>query len=230
MEAAEATPTERRSFIEEENEHDLHFSDIHTPDDEEPAAIPVPDAPPYLITRGKFKGLLLPRMIGVKPSKLQQVEALREAILKDPAFKANASAVAQTYAMLRMEAEEKQAELDEIKTRLTAVMLIMNEQYEAEDVLSLKINGVGTIRVQPEPHAIVLDKTRHQAWSRSNGYEEMMTLPWGTTNRLTKELVVTGKPAPDGVEAFMRPKVVFTEEPGRKAARIEERKRRLGIE
>lgn len=213
-------------------DRDLHFSNVHggSYDEDEPAAIVIPNAPPYQITRGKYKGLILPRMIGVKPSKLQQVEALREQILNDPEFRRNASTVAQTYAMLRIEAEEKQAELDEIKTRLTAVMLIMNEQYEAEDMLSITIKGVGAIRVQPEPHAIVMDKAEHQRWCREQGLDDLMVLPWGTTNRFTKELLLSGKPEPRGVEAYMRPKVVFAEEAGRKAARLEERRRRLGVE
>ncbi len=204
----------------------LHFSDIHTPDDEdEPAAIPV-SGPPYQIPRGKYKGLVLPRMIGVRPSKYQQVEAIREQILRDPEFQRHASSIAHTYALLRIEVEEKAAELEEIKTRLTAVMLIMNEQYEAEDASSITLKGVGAIRVQPEPHAIVIDKELHRRWAVDNGYEDSMVLPWGTTNRITKELLLNGKSEPSGVEAFMRPKVIFTEDKGAKAMRMTVRERR----
>ena len=211
----------------EREDRDLHFSDVHVPDeDDEPAAVPIKNEPPYRIARGKYKGLVLPRMIGVKPSKLDQVNELREQILRDPEFQRHASTIAQTYVMLRIEAEEAAAVLDEIKTRLTAVMLIMNEQYEVEDTLSLTLKGLGSIRVQPEPHAIVMDKERHRLWCLDRGWEESMVLPWGTTNRITKELLLDGKPEPAGVEAFMRPKVVFTEDKGAKALRQAERERR----
>lgn len=218
------------------SEFDLEITGLPTPDDEddEPAAIPLSKLtgkvePPYVIPRGKYKGLVLPRMVGVKPSKMAQVEQLREQIVRDPEFQRHASTIAQTYVQLRIEAEEKQAELEEIRTRLTAVMLIMNEQFEVEDTLSLGLKGIGTVRVQPEPHAIVLDKEEHQRWCREHGYEDLMVLPWGTTNRVTKEMLLAHQGEPKGVTAFMRPKVVFTEDPGRKAARMADRARRLGI-
>lgn len=238
----EPTPAEAKLFLEmimenveqtqlepppPSDEHDLHFSDVYTPPEEdEPAAIPVPDEPPYKIPRGKYKGLVLPRMIGVKPSKLQEVEALRAEILRDPEFTRHASSIAQTYALLRIEAEEAAAVLEEIKTRLTAVMLIMNEQYECEDTLSIRLKDIGTIRVEPQPHAIVVDRDAHRRWCLDHGYEEVMYLAWGTTNRLTKEMLLAGRPEPEGVTAFMRPKVVFTEDKGAKALRAAERERR----
>lgn len=209
----------------QEDDHDLHFTDVHTPDDDEPAAVPLLNEPPYKITRGKYKGLVLPRMLGVKPSALQKVQALREQIIQDPEFKRHASSIAQTYAALRVEAEEKAAELDEIKTRLTAVLLIMNEQYENEDTLSLTLAGVGSIRVQPEPHAIVMDKEANRRWCKEHGYEGLMVVPWGTINRVTKEMLMAHKGEPTGVTAFMRPKVVFTEDPARKAYRRAQRER-----
>lgn len=210
----------------------LHFSDIHTPDEEdEPAAIPLSEVtgrpePPYVIPRGRYKGLVLPRMIGVKPSKLADVETMRAEILKDPEFQRHASTIGQTYAALRIEAEEAQAVLDEIKTRLTAVMLIMNEQFECEDMLSLGIKNVGTIRIEPQPHAIVVDKELHRQWCLARGYESVMYLAWGATNRITKEMLMAHQGEPDGVTAFMRPKVVFTEDKGAKALRQAEREAR----
>lgn len=229
MNAADTT----KVTYEEGEASDLEFTSMPI-EDEEPASIPLSQVtgrkePPFQIPRGKYKGLVLPRMIGVKPSMLQQVQEIREQIIRDPEFKQHASSIAQTYLQLRFEAEEKKAELDEIRTRLTACMLIMNDQFEVEDTLSLGIRDVGTIRVQPEPHAIVMDKEAHRRWCLKNGYEGSMVLPWGTTNRITKEMLMAAHGEPDGVEAFMRPKVVFAEDPAHKSARAAERARKLGI-
>lgn len=223
-----AFPNEARK--EEDFEPELTYLPT---DDEEPAAAPAklidPDSQPFKIPRGKYAGLILPKMVGVKLSKLQQAMAIREQIVKDPEFQQKASSIVQTYVNLRLQAEEKQAELDELRMRLTAVMLIMNDQFDAEDTLSLGIRDIGVVRVQPEPHAIVLDPDAHRRWAIENGYENSLTLHWGKTNRITKEMLLAHKGEPDGVTAFMRPKVVFTEDKVHKAMRLQQRAARLGI-
>lgn len=186
-------------------------------DDDEPAAVPLAKLtgkaePPYVIPRGKYKGITLPRMVGIKPTMLDKVQAVQAEIIADPEFQRHAGTIAQTYAALRLEAEELAATIEEAKIRLAAVQQLMIDQYEVEDTLSIGVRNVGTIRVQPEPHAIIMDKELCRQWCLKNGLEHLMVVPWGTLNRITKEMLLDHRGEPEGITAFMRPKVVFSRE------------------
>lgn len=180
------------------------------PEEDEVAAVPLPDEPYFTIKRGKYAGITLPRMLGVKPSYLEKVNALKDEIINDPEFQRYASTIARTYAELRREAEAKAAELSEIKLRLTAVMLLMIDQMEAEDESGCTLRNGDKVRWQPEPHLIVEDKETFRQWCLKNELERSMVLPWGTANKLVKEMLVDGQDCPPGTTAYMRPKVVFT--------------------
>ena len=179
-------------------------------DDDEVPVIPVTDAPHFTIPKGKYKGLTLPRMIGVKPSYYERVVALRDEIVQDPDFQRQAGSLAQTYAALRREANARAAELSEIKLRLAAVTLLMTNQFEAEGESGVRLTNGDAIRVQPEPHLVVMDKDTFRQWCIKQGFEQSMVLPWGMANRIVKDMLGHGEPEPPGTTVFVRDKVVFT--------------------
>ena len=179
-------------------------------EDDEPAAIVPDDRQMFRIPSGKYKGLVLPRMIGVKPSYYDKVNALREEIEQDPEFQRQAGTIAQTYAALRREAEVVAAQLSEIKLRLTAVMLLMIDQFENEGETGLTLRNGDKVRWNPEPHLIVTDKEEFRQWCLSQGLERDMTLAWGKANKLLKDRLIDGYGEAPGAEMFMRPKIVFS--------------------
>jgi len=180
-------------------------------DEDEVAAIALPDAPPFRITKGKYKGLVLPRMIGVKPSYLDKVVALRREIERDPDYAQHASVLASAYADLRREAEEATAALSEIKLRLAAVMLMMIDQFEVEgDISTLGLANGDSVRVHHEPHLIVEDKEQFRLWCIEQRLERDMVLPWAKANKLLKEMKLAGEPNPPGGQCYARPKVTFS--------------------
>lgn len=164
----------------------------------------------FTIPSGKYKGLTLPRMVGVKPSYYAKVTALKEEIESDADFKRQAGTIAATYAALRREAEEKARDLADVKLRMTAAMLLMIDQFDVESEKGLTLKSGDKIRVDPTPHLVVTDKELFRQWCIKNELERSMTLPWGTANRLIKDMLVAGEPEPPGTEVFVRPKVVFT--------------------
>lgn len=180
------------------------------PDDDEVAAV-IPDKREmFRIPSGKYKGVVLPRMIGVKPGYYEKVMALKEEIERDPEFHRYASTIAATYGELRREAEDLAGQLSDVKLRLTAVMLLMIDQFEVEGETGLTLSSGDKVRWQPEPHLIVVDKEEFRQWSIAQGLERDMVLPWGKANKLVKDMLAAGEPNPPGAETFMRPKVVFT--------------------
>jgi hypothetical protein len=179
-------------------------------EEEEESAVVIPEERAlFRIPSGKYKGAVLPKMVGIKPSYYDKVIALKEEIEQDPDFKRHASSIALTYAELRREAEAKAAELSDIKLRLAAAMLLMLEQYEVEGTTGLTLKNGDKIRWQPEPHLVVTDKETFRQWCLKNGLEREMVLPWGKANKMAKEMLLAGQPESEGAELFMRPKVVF---------------------
>lgn len=180
------------------------------PDDDDIPGVVPEKREMFRIPSGKYAGLTLPRMIGVKPSYYDRVKALKEEIEQDPEFQRYASTIARTYAELRREAEVKAAELSEIKLRMTAVMLLMIDQFENEGEKGLTLKTGDKIRWQPEPHLIVMNKEQFRQWCVKEGLERDMVLPWGKANKLAKDMLVAGDNEPPGTECFMRPKVIFS--------------------
>ena len=148
-------------------------------------------------------------MIGVKPSYFARVQALKAEIEADPAFKKNSSDVGRTYAQLRREAEAAATVLREVNLRLEACKLLMIDQFRDEGETGLTLSNGDKIRWQSEPHLVVLDKEVFRQWCIAQGLEYSMVLPWGTANKLVKDMLFTGKEEPPGTEAFLRPKVIF---------------------
>lgn len=179
-------------------------------EEDEVAFVPLRGEPHFTIPSGKYKGISLPRMVGVKPSYYDKVLALKEEIEADPDFRRQAGTIAATYAALRREAEEKARELADVKLRLTTVMLLMIDQLDVESEKGLTLKSGDKVRVDPTPHLVVTDKEQFRLWCLKEGLERSMTLPWGTANKLAKEMLVAGEPEPPGTECFMRPKVIFT--------------------
>lgn len=178
--------------------------------DDEVAALPLRDEQVFRIPSGKYKGITLPRMVGIKPSYYERVLALKEEVQCDPEFQRYAGTIARTYVELRREAEAKAVELSELKLRLSAVMLLMIEQLEVEGESGITLRNGDRVRWQPEPHLIVADKEQFRLWCLSQHLERDMVLPWGKANKLVKDMLVAGEPEPPGAECFVRPKVIFT--------------------
>ncbi len=206
--ATQPAPAHLEDAFEELNDPFAQGADED--EDDEVAAVPVTDAPPFRIPRGKYKDITLPRMIGIKPSYLDKVNALKEQIIADPQFQQHASTIAWTYADLRREAEAKAAELSEIKLRLSAVMLLMVDQFEVEGESGVTLANHDKINIHTEPHLIVTDKEAFREWCINNGLEREMVLPWGKANKMLKLMLLDGRPEPPGASCFARPKVKFS--------------------
>lgn len=168
--------------------------------------------PLFRIPRGKYQGLLLPRMLGVKPTTQDKVEALKRAIASDPDFRSHATALAATYTSLRRERAELAEQLSEVNLRILAVSQMMADQFEVEDCSGLNLIDVrAKVRVQPEPRTVVLDKEEFRRWCIEAGLERSMVLPWSSANKLVKDRLLSGLDEPTGVAAHMNNKIFFTD-------------------
>jgi hypothetical protein len=161
---------------------------------------------------GKYAHLVdkLPKLVSTDAKYQDKIEAVKKEILAEHnADWLPASTLAKDYTEIRIEIDTLEGMLSKTNMRLEAVTQMMINQFEVEDVSSLRITGA-SIRTQVEPYAQVKDKAAFRKWCIANGLEESLSLPWPSTNSITKERLLAGLPEPDGVEAYQKTKVVLT--------------------
>jgi len=148
--------------------------------------------------------------LGTAPDYQAKVDLVKTKILETTPR--HATALAKRYVEVRTAKDELKSQLESTQLEVTALEQLLADQYEAEGVTNLKIDGLGSVRVTPEPSAKVKDRDAFRLWCIDNGYERSLTLPWQTTNAVLKQRLTEGMNEPDGIEAFYRNGVFFTRE------------------
>lgn len=115
------------------------------------------------------------------------------------------SELAQAYTRLRDEKDDIEEELKALNQKLEAASSILIERLEDEELLSLRTHDGYLISAKFDPYASVKDKEAFRAWVIENGYENLLTLPWQTTNAIAKALLESGEAPPTGVEVYLKP-------------------------
>ena len=158
---------------------------------------------------GKWTELMKGRPVyqTTEPRYQDKVEAVKEPLV---ASRLSPSDIATRVVDLRKQKAEIEASLSEVNLILEAHHQLLIDAYDEAGVENLKLASGHAIRTQVEPNAVVKDKEMYRRWCLTNGYDELMALPWQTTNSLTKDRLQDGEPEPDGVEIFARTKVVLT--------------------
>ena len=161
---------------------------------------------------GKYAKVIqnLPRMAGEEPAYQQKINAVKQAMKEEEEFKQHASYFAKIYTEARDERDLIAEQMLEINLRLAAIEQLLVEQYEVEETTSLKLETGPTVRVQLEPYAQVQDHEAYRSWCIEQGMESLMSVPWMTTNKITKERLLDGEPEPPGVKAYVKSKIVVT--------------------
>jgi len=215
---------------------------------------------------GKYAHVIdkLPRLLNTEPKYQEKVEVVKKEMLRhpcdcgmtdeaDPEKHAGdcayqhvrtfvpATDLTKVYIAIRNEIDGLEAKLSDANLRLEANSQLMTNQFEVEDLSSLSINGVGSVRAQYEPYAKVDDKEKFRLWCVTplgvcmtcggshdaighnpetfthkylpgGGLEKSLALPWQSTNSIVKERLLSGEPEPPGVIAHAKVKIVLTRE------------------
>jgi hypothetical protein len=115
------------------------------------------------------------------------------------------------FARLYAESRRMRERIDllgsEIGLLIEASQWVMCEQMEVEGVASLKLTNGQPVSTFLEPYAQVVDKETFRRWCIDEGLERQMSLPWQTTNALTKQRLLGGDPEPPGVTCYAKTKV-----------------------
>lgn len=121
------------------------------------------------------------------------------------------SELARVYRDLRGVKDMLEGHVSNVNLLIEAHAQMMAEQFEVEGTKSLTLDDMlgGTVRVQYEPQAKVVDRDAFREWCIAEGLERQLMLPWQTTNMLTKQRLLDGEAEPPGVTAEARAKFVY---------------------
>jgi hypothetical protein len=149
---------------------------------------------------GKYSSVVanLPRLAG-EPGFQAKVEEAKTQI-----FNRAPGDLAALYLRLRDVKDEIAAKESQLNVDLAAVEQLMWSAFEDAGLTSVKLSDGSSIRVQQEPFVTVLDRAAVRQWAEGNGLGESLQVPWMTLNSATKERLLAGLPAPDGVEVSVR--------------------------
>ena len=120
----------------------------------------------------------------------------------------SASRLARLVSKQRLKISGIEAVLYDANLSLEAAQQMLVEQFDVDDVISLRLDNGGSVRVQPEPYAKVEDKAALRKWCDENGLSDQLALPWPSLNSIVKERLLDGQPEPTGTSVWIRNKVV----------------------
>lgn len=155
---------------------------------------------------GKYDHVVhsLPRMLGENPEYQTKVQAVKDAMRADPDFPLHASFLAKEYAAIRAEKERAAEVLSEVNLRLEAVSQLMFDQYEAEGVTSMDVDG-RSVACRLVPYAKAEDKEAFRLWCEADpDLRRKMVLPWQTINSLTGQMLANGEELPPGITVWAK--------------------------
>lgn len=160
--------------------------------------------------RGKYASVIgtLPRLINTDGSQQDRVEALKKVLAQDDELDST-TAYAKAYQDARQRKEAVEALLKSVEDEIEALTQMMADRFENEGLTGMKLDDGANVSIHYEPYAQVVDKESFRLWCIKNGLERSLQLAWQTTNSLTKEMLVDGKPEPDGVTCFSRLKLRY---------------------
>lgn len=131
----------------------------------------------------------------------------------------NVEGLAKNYADARAEKGELTIRLNVVNELLEAYAQLLCESCEAGEPgwgthgakeNAIRLPNGGVIRIDKEPMGKVVDKEQFRLWCIENGLERSLQLWPSTMNTITKERLLAGAPAPDGVDVHFWEKVVYT--------------------
>lgn len=129
---------------------------------------------------------------------------------KDTLQSLSTTEIAQEYTKLRDTKDDIEEELKDVNSKLTAIVELLNDRFDEDGVDAIRTKTGYLISANPQPYASVKNKEAYLKWARENGYENLLTIMWQSTNSITKELLENGMAPPDGVEVFLKPGLRLT--------------------
>jgi hypothetical protein len=157
---------------------------------------------------GKYAGVIdkLPKFVDPDQSHQDEVDLLKLSLLTTLD---NGPKLAEAYVQVRDEEAKLDEEMKGIHLRKRALEQLITDQFEHDDISSLKLASGHSVSVQLEPTAQTIDREANRLWCIRERLENQMVLHPSTLLALTKQRLLDGLEAPDGVKVSARAKLVL---------------------
>jgi hypothetical protein len=154
---------------------------------------------------GKWSGMKETMVKFEQPKDWQQkIDELKHGTEGQPGLYSKSTLdLGEVYHNLRIEKEGLEAREKLINTEIEAISQILVGRLE-DDGLTKITNKFGTFSIKDEPYTSVQDKQAFLKWVRETDQEELLTVPYATTNALAKKALEDGESLPPGVTVFMK--------------------------
>lgn len=117
------------------------------------------------------------------------------------------------YADARAAADDCKEKAADANNRVKAMWQLLFDSFEAANITSMHIKGVGKVEARGKVYSRVVDPVAFRQWCVENGFTEQLVLPWQTLNKLVTDMIVEeGKEPPPGVNAYIQNTPVLTRE------------------
>jgi hypothetical protein len=160
------------------------------------------------VAKRKYEDLVktLPRWTPAnEPSRQEKLDAVKAALKAHPEG-TTVAGLAAVYHKYRREKEVLEKKEAEVNLYLDVVSELMAEEFEAQGVEALR-TPTFKVSVYLDPYASVQDRDTFRQWCMKEGLERSLQLPWQTLNSLTRQRLLDGKPEPEGVTVYAKPKI-----------------------
>ncbi len=89
-------------------------------------------------------------------------------------------------------------------TEIEALSQLLVDNLESSEIQKVGLATGETVYLQSEPYATVTDKPKVMAWLKKHKMQALFSIHWKSYNSLIKEMLIDGKPVPDGTSVFMK--------------------------
>ena len=158
---------------------------------------------------GKYQKLRgkIPRFEEIPPYQ-QKIDAWKEEFLGTVDTEhANVAYMATAFASYKEQKDKLEEKLSGINLSLAALDQVIRELLEAQTLEKVVLQDGGTLYLQDTPYPSIEDKEKWDKWVTKKKMDNLRTIPWQTMKAIVSELLVNGKPAPDGIKVFLKTQV-----------------------
>jgi phage host-nuclease inhibitor protein Gam len=136
----------------------------------------------------------------------QKVDDAKQFILAgaENAEAANVNRLAALFSERKRAKEALEESISELNVEIEALSQMLCEALEDQDMQKVTLSSGALVYLQDTPYPQVKDKEALIAWIKKHKMNSLLGVNYQTLKGLTNELLVGGKPAPDGVEVFLK--------------------------
>jgi hypothetical protein len=134
----------------------------------------------------------------------ERVDAWKHDFFGENPLDANVALLAAKLAELKGLKENEENLIASLNVGIEALSQLLIERMQADDLDKVSLASGATIYLQYEAYPSVKDKEKLLQWAKSHKFGPLLTLPWQTLRGICNEMLLAGKPLPNGVECFLK--------------------------